>query len=268
MSNGLLVKPESSARWYDAAGMPVLEVPYADPSKGMRAVDLKDARKFNLYPSVTNVLSVVARPGLEAWKATQYIYAALTLPRLIDESLDDFAARVVEDGNTQRDEAADAGSRLHDLIESHFLGLPTIGAGEFAPHLEAFGNWWNEQGWGMGWPEYRFANGEHGFGGKVDMIARDGEDNLIIDWKTQETKPGKRIAFYDEWAMQLAGYALGTGHTDARLISVVVSRSEPGRIDCRDWTNEEGERERWIAAFFAALSLWKLRRNYYPGDRE
>ncbi len=32
--------------WYDADGKPAYEVPYADPSKGMRPTTLADAKKF------------------------------------------------------------------------------------------------------------------------------------------------------------------------------------------------------------------------------
>ena len=72
----LLVTPESSSHWYDAAGNPRYDA------------TLRTARKENLYPSVTSILSVVSKPGLDAWKMEQVALAALTLPRHPNEALD------------------------------------------------------------------------------------------------------------------------------------------------------------------------------------
>ena len=52
----------------------------------------------------------LAKPGLDEWKIEQGIMAALTLPRLPDESLDSFAHRVVVDMGEQVEKAADFGS--------------------------------------------------------------------------------------------------------------------------------------------------------------
>lgn len=92
------------------------EVARAD-GKGTRPTNLRDARKLGLYPSVTNVLSVLARPGLDAWKQEQAILAALTLPRRNGETVDEFARRVVADMSQQVRDAADLGSAIHRAIE-------------------------------------------------------------------------------------------------------------------------------------------------------
>jgi len=51
-----------SMHWYDRDGKAVFEVPKAK-GDGMRATTIADARKLNLYPSVTTVLSVIAKPA-------------------------------------------------------------------------------------------------------------------------------------------------------------------------------------------------------------
>ena len=86
----ILINREASSHWYLSSGEPYHEVVRAD-GNGMRPVTLRDARKVNALPSVTNILSVLAKPGLDAWKQEQAILAALTLPQQDGESLDAFA---------------------------------------------------------------------------------------------------------------------------------------------------------------------------------
>ena len=86
----VIVPRESASHWYFPDGTPIHEVPRAD-GKGTRPTSLRDARKLGLFPSVTNVLGVIAKPALDAWKQEQAILAALTLPRNEGEPLDEFA---------------------------------------------------------------------------------------------------------------------------------------------------------------------------------
>src|SRR4029077_3837007 len=92
----------------------------------MRPTTLADARKLDLVPSVTHVLQCASKPGLEAWKATQLLQAALTLPKKEDESLDDYAKRVIEDSREQGRKAAERGTELHAAIEDYIKGEPSV----------------------------------------------------------------------------------------------------------------------------------------------
>ena len=92
----ILIHRESPSHWYLPDGTAYHEVPRTD-GNGMRSATLRDARKVNAFPSVTNILGVLAKPALDAWKQEQAILAALTLPRRDDEPLDSFAHRVVAD---------------------------------------------------------------------------------------------------------------------------------------------------------------------------
>ena len=67
-----------STHWYDKAGQPRYTVIGANGNE--RPTTLRDARKDGLVPSVTTVMSVAAKPGLEAWKLNQAFLSALTLP--------------------------------------------------------------------------------------------------------------------------------------------------------------------------------------------
>jgi hypothetical protein len=63
----------------DDAGkaQPLYEVPYADPSKGMRSATLKDAKKLNGVPSPNTIMNVLAKPGLVRWSDNLLIDAVL-----------------------------------------------------------------------------------------------------------------------------------------------------------------------------------------------
>src|SRR3982750_1919915 len=99
-----LIEREPASHWYLPDGTPFYEVEKKDGS-GKRPATLADARKAGALPSVTNVLGVLAKPGLDAWRIEQGIVAALTLPRRADEPLDAFAHRVVGDMGEQVEKA-------------------------------------------------------------------------------------------------------------------------------------------------------------------
>jgi hypothetical protein len=68
-----------SQHWYDKDGNAVFEVAKAKGG-GMRATTIADARKLNLYPSVTTVLSVLSKPSLDDWKLQQVAERAYSNP--------------------------------------------------------------------------------------------------------------------------------------------------------------------------------------------
>jgi hypothetical protein len=111
----------SSGHWYDREGNPVHEVPMKSKPGEMRNTTVADARKMSLVPSVTNILDVMDKPMLTAYKVNQGILAALTLPRIDGESLDDFAARAAEDSKQHAASAAALGTLCHSKIEAALL---------------------------------------------------------------------------------------------------------------------------------------------------
>lgn len=116
-----VVRPDSGSHWYkvDDNGVEAFhEVPYAG-KRGKdgetRKTTIRDARKEGALPSVTNILGVLHKEFLVAYKVNQAILASLTLPRIKDESDDAFAKRVVTDSKEHAASAARLGSRLHDV---------------------------------------------------------------------------------------------------------------------------------------------------------
>ncbi|NDG20016.1 MAG: hypothetical protein EB117_17375, partial [Betaproteobacteria bacterium] len=89
-----------------------------------RNTTLRDARKLDLIPSVTTILNVAAKPGLEAWKQQQILLAALTLPKAENESIDAYAERVIQDSKQQAQDARDLGTDIHAQVQGAFEGGP------------------------------------------------------------------------------------------------------------------------------------------------
>ena len=111
----MLIKVEHPSHWYTHDGAPAYEVPRAK-GDGMRAPTVADARKLDLVPSVTNILNVLRKPALEAWKIEQGIMQALTLTRDDGESLDDFAHRVAEQSGEIATKTAAEGTAIHHAL--------------------------------------------------------------------------------------------------------------------------------------------------------
>ena len=119
--------------------------------------------------------------------------------------------------------------------------------------------------------EVSFGNGWYGYGGKIDLFfhAQKGDDSLLIigDWKTQKTKPGKGITFYDDWAMQLASYAEGVEAvaTDIMCFNIGISSTEPGLVESRVWP--VADIKKGFAKFEHLLVYNCLVSDYWPGAK-
>ena len=71
-------RASESNHWYTRDGIPRYTVMGKNGKE--RNTTLRDARTENLVPSVTTVLTVMAKPALIQWLQKQVLMAALTLP--------------------------------------------------------------------------------------------------------------------------------------------------------------------------------------------
>lgn len=268
----LIVPRESASHWYFPDATPLHEVPRAD-GKGNRPTSLRDARKLGLFPSVTNVLGVIAKPGLDAWKQEQAILAALTLPRTEDEPLDDFARRVLVDMTGEVGRAADIGSAVHAAIEGYARGGWIPEDGDLAALFEPARRWFDEEVLQVHSVEIAAANLEWGYAGRVDLVAtlKSTGRPTVIDFKTQKVRRDRNGSFkpilHDTWPLQLEAYrrALVTrdrGLADAAIASVVIASSEPVPVVLHVWS--DADKESFFRAFLAARELWVWQKNYCP----
>jgi len=252
------VLPSEATHWYDKQGNPVYEV--EAKKGGMRPTRLDDARKLNLVPSVTAIINIAAKPGLQKWKLQQMLHAALTLPRLPDESTDAFAERVILDSEEQSKKAMERGTELHAAIEQYIqLGSIHISNDQWSKHCCAVQNTLNQYGIDIfsGKAEHSFAS-PLGYGGKLDWH----NDEVLIDFKTKaRIENGKQLA-WPEHCWQLAAYSVGlSDFRKHRLINVFVG-VEDCQVRIHEWTPDDAETG-WII-FEHLLSVWKLTKKYNP----
>jgi len=226
----------------------------------IRNTTLRDARKHNLIPSVTTILNVAAKPGLENWKMQQVLFAALTLPKRDQESETEYIDRIIADSKEQGRAAADAGTDIHASIENYFDKKVILGHEEHVRGVEkiikeSFGEhkWICESSFGH----------TLGFGGKCDMHTRSSDDKwtgVILDIKTKEFTDPEKVEGYDEHVMQLAAYRMGLDMLKARCANVFVSRSVPGLVKIIEWSEEDIQRG-W-KMFSSLLEFWQFKNDY------
>lgn len=285
----LIRRPDKSSHWYTRDGLPFYEVPKLDGS-GMRPATVRDAFKAGAYRSVTNVLSVLDKPGLDAWKQEQAVLSALTLPRIEGEDEHTFAERILIDADEQSRKAREAGTRLHELAANwlQFGSLPVVaeelpGIPSSQALIAPFQAWCQsnlhpDNGLIMP-PESVMINHQYAYAGRVDLPVRMADGSIaIIDAKTQDVKRDKKDKpkpeFYDEWALQLAAYSrciFADGSYPPpmpwRLISLVIDRTRPG-VYAHEWTdplNPLPSAEPHFQAFVAVAKVWTYLEGGTPG---
>jgi hypothetical protein len=205
-----------SGHWYDLEGNPAYTIIGKNGKE--RNTTVADARKLNLVPSVTTILNIASKPGLNVWLQQQVLYAALTLPRSEEESEEEWLVRVMSDARSTGRNAADRGTRMHGVLECFYSSLePTIWPIYVIETDRAVREYFGERNWT---PETSAAS-KLGFGGKVDLWTKDGE-GIVVDFKTKEGSLDK-VAAYHEHEMQLAAYRQLLGVPNARCANVFLN---------------------------------------------
>lgn len=248
-------------RWYDGFGKSQPLQPNKSKPGEMRATTLADARKLGLYPSVTTIInSVLNKPVLTQWKLAHMLQAALTLPRIDGESLDDYAARVIEDYEKYPTEARDTGAAIHNAISSWLTTGDFRVEPEIWPVMEKFLLWFKAQDFEYEATEKAVISQRYAYAGTLDLVGYWRGKRTYIDFKTCDKEP-TQANFYDDWSLQPAAYAMADGADlgTAQLVNVAISRTVPGAIEIKVW----GENERHWSRFECLLNYWRLTNNFY-----
>jgi hypothetical protein len=249
-----------SGHWYSRDGTPAYEIIGANGKQ--RPTTLRDARKLDLVPSVSGIIKMAAAPGLERWKIEQTLLAALTLPRIDGESLDDYANRVMKDSAEQGKKAMELGTFIHASLEKSYIGESFPGehvehcAGTHKAIADHFGQ-------DILWSAEKSFCHELGYGGKCDLHHKDLgfaspiPEGVVIDFKTKDFGPDKIPDTWDEHALQLAAYREGFCMPSARCAIVYVSTTTPGLAVVKELP--EDELDRGWRMFVALLTYWKAK---------
>jgi len=257
----IIARSAESVHWYRQDGGPQYTVKAKDGSN--RPTTLRDARKMNLVPSVTTVLKIAAKPGLEAWKQEQMLLAALTLPRRDGENEKDLIARIVSDSKETAKQAAERGTRIHESIEKWFGGQKAVEHQSIAKAFEeaVFNHFKTHPQ--QPWLVERSFSSSLGYGGKIDLYCEPDETapvGIVLDAKSKEFGPEDEVVAYDEHLMQLAAYRHGLGLGHARCANVFTSVTHPGLIKIVEWS--EADLTRGWEMFQCLLQFWKLKNNF------
>lgn len=265
-----LIERQAPSHWYLRDGRPFHQIAKKDGS-GNRAVTLADARKVLALPSVTNILGVLAKPGLDAWKIEQGIIAALTLPRGADEPLDSFARRVVTDMSEQVEKAADFGTAIHAACEAYAINKELPADPEVFGFIKDWVRWFDENIERIDCVEQVVVHPTACYAGRVDMVAKIKDIGwCVVDFKTQKVKRSAKgapkAAFYESWPLQLAAYReainASTGKLVTGLVSVVIDSVEPGPVHVKVWPQNID----YPKVFGAAYLAWKYIKCYSPNE--
>jgi hypothetical protein len=241
-----------STHWYTRTGDPMYTVP-SKKDGSQRPTTLRDARERNLVPSVTTILNIAAKPGLNVWLQEQAILAALTLPRYENEPESVWLKRVVQDSKSQAREAADLGTEIHTAVQGFYEGKR---ASAFPIHVQTCTKAIEGHYGAKNWVAERAFAHEMGFGGKVDLHS----EGIVIDIKTKDFSDPSKVVPYDEHLMQLAAYRVGLGMPEARCANVFISRTNPDLAVVTEWAEEDLQRG-W-KMFTALLSFWQYKNQY------
>lgn len=252
------------SHYYDLEGNSRYTVPYADPKKGERPTTLRDAKKNNWVPSVTTIMQVAAKPGLDRWKRDQLLEAAMEIEYCSwSDDADVYKRQVVARSTQKSEEAAKRGTELHDALEHYYLTGELGEDKEFIePAIQLIDEHFTKIKW---FPEESFAH-LSGFGGKVDLYSTvtDGMHNYhyVLDFKTKSD--ASKMKAYDEHRMQLAAYADGLGLylPKTKYYNLFIGTQQPGEVLLIEHSPEEMHRARLM--FYHLLRYWQQLNNYVP----
>ena len=240
-----------SGHWYDKDGKPCYEIAGKDGT--LRGTTLRDARKLNLYPSVTTVYGVLDKPGLKPYFRKEMFLATATTPRLPGMSDDDYFVECCKWADEHSLLAREAGTDVHGSIEAHIKGklVPPEHfdiCNKIVIELEKV-----SIPLMYGKAERSFAH-PAGFGGKIDASG----ETWVVDFKTK-ARLDKKLA-YDQ-NIQLAAYAWGLGIEAPRLLNVFVG-IEDGQVVVHEW--DAVECAKGLEVFKLTLALWQAVKGYKP----
>ena len=243
-----------AGHWYTAEGEPRYTVIGKDGKE--RPTTLREARKEGWLPSVTTVMQVMAKPGLQRWKDERLIDACMMYADKIPTEIScDYDFARIKAGEIARN-AADEGTKIHAAIE-RFLQGKWIDT-KYEAHVDAAIRELHKLS--KDWPtvEKGFADEAYGYAGKIDLL----NDEWVIDFKGKEFGEDDSIKAYDEHFMQLSAYERGIreGLEPRNQANIFISRSHPGVARTVIHTIEQAERG-WNM-FKACLELWQAQKRY------
>jgi ATP-dependent exoDNAse (exonuclease V) beta subunit len=270
-----------SAHWYTPTAEPFYDILAANG--GRRSVTVRDARSLGLVPSVTTVLSILAKPQIEAWKQENAVKSALNMTRSAEETMEDFIDRIALESTMISQRAMNKGTIIHSYIEQKIKRENDIkvnedirevcfGIDEYLSRNDFNGCIECARVKTVELPNMDFDTpiiadeildrkpvvkdfSELSYGGKIDFFGKLNRENYVIDFKTQSTNKDKQVRGYEEWCYQLAAYRFMLKE-NFKCANVVISTTEPNRIEFIEWP--EADLASGLKIFLNALSIFYI----------
>jgi len=253
-----LVTVESSGHWYDAEGRSAHVIIGKNGKE--RNTTVADARKMGLLPSVTSVQGILHKEQLVSWRIEQAIMSALTLPKEENETLEDYARRVVKDSKESTTKAAEHGTKMHTEMENILLGRAVSRDETLAPYIKTFSEWAEKNVEKTYWCEKGLVGA--GYAGRCDAYVKlRGTGDAIIDLKNRKVNP-KYDPFYDTDCAQLWAYRNASENPKASCVSVVLASNDATKLMTKVW--DEDELYQAGIAFCAMQKVWAWVKGYTP----
>lgn len=199
----------------------------------------------NDYPSVTTVLGVLRKIGLEFWFKNN--------------------TRAFCDGASARGKLI--GTQIHDAIEAYILtgkvAVETEYPEEVTNALKSFMLFKKEN------PEIELDLSEvmltsetHKYNGTLDCTAKIGDTPLILDWKTGECKKKDAPAIYEEYKYQLSAYVKAYNEVNNTNIedAIIVSFAKDKVAYSMHKMRKEEIDDHFNEAFLPALKICNYQR--------
>ena len=168
------------------------------------------------YPGSTTVLKVLDKPALIPWAAkcvSDNIKEALFLRSgktgVINIEKEDVETICTEGKNIYKkksSDAADIGTRVHRAIDAIIRGETPVLADDIKDGVQGFLDWKASHSLKIELGDTKIASKLFGYGGSLDMVAFDGNEAIIFDFKTTKKRKDRDHGIYDEAAYQLASY--------------------------------------------------------------
>ena len=246
-----------SRHFYYPDGRPAYKV--VGKNGQLRDATIRDARKLGLVPSVTEIMKIIPRPGLDHWKEDRLMDAVLEELTELEPEGEIDRNRIRHRAAREAMKAADIGSAIHRALEARVGHSRRPIGGLWGYHAECCYRYLINLTGITDWtPEKAFTmiDGSRGYGGRVDLLA----DNIIVDLKTTESHYNdngepKRL-HWPGHKMQLVAYGVGIfkAITDMRLINLYVDYS--GHVTHYEWGLSPKEIHTEYLRFWAILEAW------------
>ena len=186
-----------------------------------------------IYPSVTEILRIVAKPGLVAWANSM---------GLAGKSTKDESQRI-----------AGIGTEVHARIEQYFKEGTSIFEGataEALPSLHLFNNWIQKHKIEPILIEESMISPKLGYAGTIDLLAKVDDKLTLIDFKTSN-----RI--YEDYFAQLCAYKRllsEKGFVPEAMLIIRLGKDHEVSFEEKEVKNEQ----LYLEYFDAVFNLYKI----------